>query len=106
MLLPALRCLSQHGRYEHAVSFAAGMRAGGWRGAGERAIKFAAGISRATNTPPIPLKCRLYLETLVTLINAASAQKRQKRAFMTQKRAFMTQKRAIMTQKRALVSHC
>ena len=38
MLLPALRCLSQHGRYEHAVSFAAGMRAGGWRGAGERAF--------------------------------------------------------------------
>ena len=39
MLLPALRCLSQHGRYEHAVSIAAGVRAGGWRGAGERAIK-------------------------------------------------------------------
>jgi len=30
------------------VSFAAGMRAGGWRGAGE----IAAGISHATNTPP------------------------------------------------------
>jgi len=37
MLLPALRCFPQHGRYEHAVSFAAGVRAGGWRGAGERA---------------------------------------------------------------------
>ena len=34
MLPPALRCLPQHGRYEHAVSFAAGVRAGGWRGAG------------------------------------------------------------------------
>ena len=40
MLFPTLRCLSQHGRYEHAVSFAAGMCAGGWpQGAGERAIK-------------------------------------------------------------------
>ena len=38
MLPPALRCLPQHGRYEHAVSFAAGVRAGGWRGAGERAF--------------------------------------------------------------------
>jgi hypothetical protein len=56
---PALRYLPQHGRYEHAVSFA-GVRAGGWRGAGERAIKFAAGIFRATNTLLNPLKCRLY----------------------------------------------
>ena len=60
MLPPALRYLPQHGRYEHAVSFAAGVRAGGWRGAGERAFKFAAGISRATNTLLNPLKCRLY----------------------------------------------
>jgi len=59
ILPPALRCLPQHGRYEHAVSFAAGVRAGGWRGAGERAIK-AAGFSRATNTLLNPLKCRLY----------------------------------------------
>jgi hypothetical protein len=50
MLPPALRYLPQHGRYEHAVSYAAGVRAGVWRGAGERAFKFAAGISRATNT--------------------------------------------------------
>ena len=35
MLPPALRYLPQHGRYEHAVSIAAGVRAGGWRGAGE-----------------------------------------------------------------------
>ena len=60
MLPPALRYLPQHGRYEHAVSFAAGVRAGGWRGAGERAFKFAAGIPRATNTLLNPLKCRLY----------------------------------------------
>ena len=60
MLLPALRCLPQHGRYELAVSFAAGVRAGGWRGAGKRAIKLAAGISRATNTLLNPLKCRIY----------------------------------------------
>ena len=62
MLPPALRYLPQHGRYEYAVSFAAGVRAGGWRGAGERerAFKLAAGISRATNTLLNPLKCRLY----------------------------------------------
>ena len=59
MLPPDLRYLPQHGRYEHAVSIAAGVRAGGWRGAGERAIK-AAGFSRATNTLLNPLKCRLY----------------------------------------------
>jgi hypothetical protein len=51
MLPPALRYLPQHGRYEHAVSFAAGVRAGGWRGAGERAF---GGIS-ATNTLLNPL---------------------------------------------------
>jgi len=60
MLPPALRYLPQHGRYEHAVSFAAGVRAGGWRGAGERAIKlqlaFPAPQARFFN----PLKCRLY----------------------------------------------
>jgi len=53
MLPPALRCLLQHGRYELGVSFAAGVRAGGWR-------KLAAGISRATNTLLNPFKCRLY----------------------------------------------
>jgi len=37
MLPPAVRYLPQHGRYEHAVSFAAGVRAGGWRGAEVRA---------------------------------------------------------------------
>jgi hypothetical protein len=36
ILCSLLLCaLPQHGRYEHAVSFAAGVRAGGWRGAGE-----------------------------------------------------------------------
>jgi len=60
MLPPALRYLPQHGRYENAVSFAAGVRAGGWCGAVERAIKFAAGISRAANTLLNPSKCRLY----------------------------------------------
>ena len=94
MLLPALRCLPQHGRYEHAVSFAAGMRAGGWRGAGERAILIAAGISRATNTPP--LKCRLYLQK--------RAHHTHKRGCSDRKRAFMTQKREFMTQKRAFIS--
>jgi hypothetical protein len=56
MLPPALRYLPRHGRYEHAVSFAAGVRAGGWRGAGE---SLQTGISRATNTLLNPLKCRL-----------------------------------------------
>ena len=90
MLPPALRYLTQHGRYEHAVSFAAGVRAGGWRGAGERAF-FAAGISRATNTLLNPLKCRLYF---------------LKRAHHTHKRAYESQKRAFLTQKRALISRC
>ena len=97
MLLPALRCLSQHGRYEHAVSIAAGVRAGGWRGAGERAIK-AAGFSRATNTLLNPLKCRLYLQK--------RAHHTHKRGCSARKRAFMTQKREFMTQKRAFISRC
>ena len=68
MLLPALRCLSQHGRYEHAVSFAAGVRAGGWRGAGERAIK-AAGCP----APQTRFKMSIiFTEMRITLINAVA----------------------------------
>ena len=68
MLPPALRYLPQHGRYEHAVSFAAGVRAGGWRGADKRAFKFAAGISRATNTLLNPLKCPKPRSSLINAL--------------------------------------
>ena len=98
MLPPARRYHPQHGRYEHAVSFAAGVRAGGWRGAGERAIKLAAGISRATSTLLNSLKCRSYFKK--------RAQHTHKRACSAQKRAILTQKRAFLTQKRALISRC
>jgi hypothetical protein len=75
ILCSLLLCVISHSMDAMSMP-CAGVRARGWRGAGERAFKFAAGMSRATNTLLNPLNADYIFKTaLITLINALAVPK-------------------------------